>query len=131
MLTENLSFSKLHSLFVKIHLCSSLTLFSYYIPCDFNSKWHWHRCEPHHALDGRRVSRILRLKPERLQEAGHKEKEFRTSQMLPGTRSFANREGNEVFVPLHLSLGPDESFRHELLSSAPFLALLSQEKKLD
>ena len=120
----------INSLFGTFHLCSSLTLFSF-IPCDFNSKWHWHRCEPHHALDGRRLSRILRLKPERLQEAGQKEEELRTSQMLPGTRSLANGEGNEVFVPLHLSLGPDESLRHELLSSAPFLALLSQEKKLD
>ena len=90
-----------------------------------DTKRHWHRCEPHHALDRRRLSWVLRLKTERLQETGEKEKELRTCQMLSGTRSLANGEGNEILVPLHSSMLPDESLWHELLSSAPFLTLLS------
>ena len=90
---------------------------------DFNSKGHRHGREPHHALHLRRPFRILRLEPERLQESGEKEKELCACQMLSGTRSLANGEGNEILVPLHPAVHAEEPLRPELGSSAPFLAL--------
>ena len=90
---------------------------------DFNPKGHRHGREPHHALHLRRPFRILRLEPERLQESGEKEKELCACQMLSGTRSLANGEGNEILVPLHPAVHAEEPLRPELGSSAPFLAL--------
>ena len=92
-------------------------------PCDFNPERHWHRSEPHHALHLRWLTRILRLELESLQDSGEKQQELRACQMLAGTGSLANRERDKILASLDFSMASNESFRSELASSAPLLAL--------